>query len=91
MTKIAIIRALVALAVIHGLVVHQMDVKIVFHNGDLEQDIYMAQPEGCTIPKHKNKICTRRKYLYGLKQAPKQWYEKFDSTVVQNSFIINTY
>mgnify|MGYP003791847765 CR=1 FL=1 len=50
MTKIATIRTLVALATIHGLVVHQMDVKTVFLNGDLEEEIYMSQPEGCVVP-----------------------------------------
>ena len=49
MTKIATIRSLIALAVIFDLVVHQMDVKIAFLNGDLEEEIYMTQPEGCEV------------------------------------------
>ena len=50
MTKIATIRTLTALAAIHGLVVHQMDIKMTFLNGDLEEEIYMSQPEGCEVP-----------------------------------------
>jgi len=70
-TKIATIRTLVALAAIHNLGVHQMDVKIAFLNGDLEEEIYMTQPEGCEVPGQENKVCKLRKSLYGLKQIPK--------------------
>jgi len=66
-----------------------MDVKTVFLNGDLEEEIYMTQPEGCKVPGQENKVCRLRKSLYGLKQAPKQWYEKFDSSLVQNGFTVN--
>ncbi|KAL0537600.1 hypothetical protein IC582_026583 [Cucumis melo] len=43
-TKITTIRALIALATINGLLIHQMDVKTVFLNCDLEEKIYMTQP-----------------------------------------------
>ena len=88
-TKIATIRALIAIAAIYDLVVHQMDVKIAFLNGDLKKEIYMTQPEGCEAPGQENKVCRLKKSLYGLKQAPKQWYEKFDSSLVQNGFTVN--
>ena len=48
-TKIATIHSLIALAAIHGLVVHQMDVKIVFLNGGLREEIYVEQPEGFVV------------------------------------------
>lgn len=46
---VAIIRSLVALVVIHGLVVHQMDVKMTFLNGDLRKEIYVEQPDGFVV------------------------------------------
>jgi hypothetical protein len=49
-----------------------MDVKTAFLNGDLEEEIYMAQPEGCVAPGQEKKVCKLLKSLYGLKQAPKQ-------------------
>ena len=49
LSKIASIRTLAALATIHHLVVHQMDVKTTLLNGDLDDKIYMTQLEGCTI------------------------------------------
>ncbi|XP_075074800.1 uncharacterized protein LOC142162354 [Nicotiana tabacum] len=71
-TKIETIRTLVALAAIHNLVIHQMDVKTAFLNSDLEEEIYMTKPECFVIQGHENKVCKLRKSLYGLKQAPKQ-------------------
>ena len=68
-----------------------MDVKTTFLNGDLEEEIYMTQPEGCEVPGQENKVCRLKKSLYGLKQAPKQWCEKFDSSLVQNGFVVNLF
>ena len=45
-TRITSIRLLIAIAVIFDLKIHQMDVKNVFLNGGLEEEIYMDQPEG---------------------------------------------
>ncbi|KAL0545984.1 hypothetical protein IC582_015888 [Cucumis melo] len=89
-TKITTIRALIALAVIHSLLIHQMDVKTTFLNGNLEEEIYMTQPEGFKIPGQENKVCKLRKSLYGLEQAPKQWYENFNNTLINNRFKVNS-
>ncbi|GKE30745.1 zinc finger, CCHC-type containing protein [Tanacetum coccineum] len=48
--RITIIRLLLALAAIHNLVIHQMDVKTAFLNGDLDEEVYMKQPEGFVMP-----------------------------------------
>ena len=48
-TRIASIRILFVIASIYKLVVHQIDVKTAFLNGDLEEEIYMEQPEGYVI------------------------------------------
>ena len=56
-TRIPSIRILIALTSIHKLFIHQMDVKTKFLNGDLEEEIYMLQTEGCIIPSQENKVC----------------------------------
>ncbi|KAL9249072.1 Retrovirus-related Pol polyprotein from transposon TNT 1-94-like protein [Drosera capensis] len=57
----------------------QLDVKTAFLHGDLDEDIYMVQPEGYQIAGKENLVCKLTKSLYGLKQAPRQWYLKFDN------------
>lgn len=52
-----------------------MVVKTTFLNGDLEEEIYMEQPKGYTVPRKENKVCKLTKSLYDLKQAPKQWHK----------------
>uniref|UniRef100_A0A2N9I1Q4 Uncharacterized protein n=1 Tax=Fagus sylvatica TaxID=28930 RepID=A0A2N9I1Q4_FAGSY len=84
--RITSIRVLIALASIYKLVVHQMDVKTAFLNGDLDEEVYMDQPEGFVLPRSEKKICKLVKSLYGLKQAPKQWHEKFDTVILANGF-----
>ena len=88
-TRITSIRMLMAIASIHGLEIHQMDVKTAFLNGELDEEIYMEQPEGFIAPGQERKVCKLVKSLYGLKQAPKQWHEKFDNTMLSNGFKIN--
>lgn len=66
-----------------------MDVKTAFLNGDLSEEIYMDQPEGFVEPGQESKVCKLVKSLYGLKQAPKQWNEKFDSCMIENSYKTN--
>ncbi|GKA43936.1 zinc finger, CCHC-type containing protein [Tanacetum coccineum] len=87
--RITTIRLLLALAAIHNLVIHQMDVKTTFLNGDLDEEVYMKQPEGFVMPGNEHKVCKLVKSLYGLKQAPKQWHQKFDEVVLSSGFHLN--
>nr|GEZ32617.1 zinc finger, CCHC-type [Tanacetum cinerariifolium] len=87
--RISTIRLLLALAAIHDLVIHQIDVINAFLNGDLDEEIYMKQPEGFVMPGRKSKVCKLKKSLSGLKQAPKQWHQKFDNVVLSSGFSLN--
>jgi len=70
--RLTTIRVLLSMAASYGLIVHQMDVKTAFLNGELEEEIYMDQPDGFVVKGEETKVCKLLKSLYGLKQAPKQ-------------------
>ena len=78
------IRSLLAIANELDLDVHQMDVKCAFLQGDLEEEIYMQQPEGFIDKDHPNKVCRLRKSIYGLKQSARCW------NLAINTFLKNT-
>ena len=87
--RISTIRVLIALASIYKLQIHQMDVKKAFLNGELEEEIYMKQPEGFVVQGQEQKVRKLIKSLYGLKQAPKQWHNKFDKVIISNGYRIH--
>nr|GEX23524.1 zinc finger, CCHC-type [Tanacetum cinerariifolium] len=89
--RITTIRLLLAFAAIHNLVIHQMDVKTSFLNGDLDEEVYIKQPKGFVMSGNEHKVCKLVKSLYGLKQAPKQWHQKFDEVVLSSGFLLNEY
>ena len=65
----------------YNLELHQMDVKTIFLNRDLEENVYMAQSKGFVIEGKERMWCRLKKSIYGLKQASRQWYLKFDQTI----------
>ena len=72
------IRTLLALVAQLNLELAQLDVKTAFLHGDLEEEIYMTQPEGYKVDGKEDWVCKLSKSLYGLKQSPRQWYKRFD-------------
>ncbi|KAL9264355.1 Retrovirus-related Pol polyprotein from transposon TNT 1-94-like protein [Drosera capensis] len=65
---------------------HQMDVKTVFLNGDIEEIIYMQQPENFVLGDPKKMVCKLKKSIYGLKQPSRQWYHKCHNVITSFSF-----
>ena len=80
-SKMTSIIFLLSLAAAFDLEVEQMDVKTMFLHGDLNEEIYMKQPEGFSVKGKKELVCKLKKPLYGLKQSPRMWYQKFDTYI----------
>jgi hypothetical protein len=67
-------KAIFAIAAAQDWELEQMDVKTAFLYGDVEEDIYVIQPEGFELPGKEGLVCKLKKALYGLKQSPRVWY-----------------
>ena len=76
--RLEAIRMFLALAVYKSFKVYQMDVKSAFLNGNLEEEVYIEQPDGFQLGDDSNMVCKLKKALYGLKQAPRAWYSRLD-------------
>jgi hypothetical protein len=77
------------MAASYGLIIHQMGVKTALLNGELEEEIYMDQPNEFVVKGEEKKVCKLLKSLNGLKQAPKQCHEKFDRTLTLVGFVVS--
>ncbi|KAI3516558.1 hypothetical protein L1887_15477 [Cichorium endivia] len=76
--RIETIRVILALAGSNGWGVHHLDVKSAFLNGNLEEEVYVTQPEGFEKKGELDKVYKLSKALYGLKQAPRAWNSCLD-------------
>lgn len=83
------IRMMLALAAARDWDLEQMDVSTAFLYGDLEEDIYMEQPEGFVDPEHPTWVCKLKKTLYGLKRSAREWYKCIDKYLKPIGFIQN--
>lgn len=80
--RLTTVRVVLAMCATFDLHLEQLDVKTAFLHGDLEEEIYMLQPEGFAETEKENLVCRLNKSLYGLKQAPRCWYKRFDSYIM---------
>jgi len=84
--RLEAIRLLLAYASIIKFKLYQMDVKNVFLNGFIKEDVYVEQPPGFEDYKFSNHIYKLKKALYGLKKAPRSWYEHLSTFLLENDF-----
>nr|GEW65202.1 retrovirus-related Pol polyprotein from transposon TNT 1-94 [Tanacetum cinerariifolium] len=84
--RIEAIRIFIVNATSRNMTVYQMDVKMAFLNGDLQEEVYVSQPEGFVDPDHPTHVYRLKKALYGLKQAPRAWYDTLSRFLLDNNF-----
>jgi hypothetical protein len=80
-------RLLASFVVNYSIKQYQMDVKSVFLNGYISEEVYVHQPPGFENSKCPEHVFKLKKSLYGLKQALRAWYERLSSFLLENDFI----
>ena len=68
-----------------------MDVKTAFLNGEITEDVYVAQPEGFVKEGKEHMVYKLIKALYGLRQAPRAWYTKLNTCLINLGFVRCSY
>ena len=80
------IKTILSVVVVEDLHLEHLNVKTTFLHGDLEEEIYMQQPQGYEVKGKEKLVCRLKKSWYGLKQAPRQWYLKFDKFMTEQVY-----
>lgn len=75
-TRMETVRLLLALSAKNGWEVHHLDIKCAFLNGEIQEEVYVLQPEGFEKEGQMHKVYRLLKALYGLRQAPRAWYAR---------------
>ena len=72
------LRCVLAIAAAEDLELMQLDVTTAFLYGELEEELYLEQPQGFVVPGKEDWVYLLHKCLYGLKQSSRVWNKKFD-------------
>ena len=86
MARLEAIMMFLAFACYKNFKVYQMDVKYVFLNGEIEEEVYIEQPEGFLLSESRNYVCKLKKALYGLKQALRAWFSRLEKYLQKQGY-----
>jgi hypothetical protein len=67
-----------------------MDVKSVFLNGVIQEEVYVRQPLGFEGPKYPDRVYKLSKALYRFKQPPRDWYARFKSFLLEHRYVMGS-
>jgi hypothetical protein len=88
--RLEVIRILLAFATSKGFKLYQMDVKSVFLNGVIQEEVYVRQPPGFESPKYPDRVYKLSKALFGLKQASWAWYARLKTFLLEHGFVMGS-
>jgi Reverse transcriptase (RNA-dependent DNA polymerase) len=81
------LRMFLAISAALDLHIHQLDISTAFLHADIDEEVYMQQPEGTQKPGTAHLVCRLRKALYGLRQSPRLFYQLLHKYLVSIGFI----
>lgn len=85
-TRIATLRAVLAVAGKRQMTLHHFDIKTAYLNGTLEEEVYMRQPPGYEVTSKESLVCRIKKSIYGLKQSARCWNKALHETLIRLNF-----
>jgi hypothetical protein len=89
-THLKVIMIFLAFAASNGFKLYQIDVKIDFLNGVIQEEVYVRQPPGFENTKYPNRVYKLSKVLYGLKQASRVWYARPKTFLLDHGYVIES-
>ena len=84
--RLEAVRLLLAFSCIKGFKLFEMDVKSVFLNGYINEEVFVSQPPRFEYHQHPGHVFKLKKALYGLKQAPRLWYERLSDFLTSQGY-----
>ena len=75
------IKILLVIVTCHDYAIWKMDVKAIFINWNLQEEVYMTPLEGFELKQDTNKVCKLRKSIYRIKQVLRSWNICFDEII----------
>jgi Reverse transcriptase (RNA-dependent DNA polymerase) len=87
--KMNTVKVLLLIAINLDWDLYQMNVKNIFLQGVLQEEVYMNLPPDHPHEKDKTLACKLNKSIYGLKQSPRAWYAKLSSALIQFGFMVS--
>lgn len=82
--KMGTVRSILSIAASEKMHLTQFDVSTAFLYGELEETVFMKQPQG--YEDGTNKVCQLKRSLYGLKQAPRCWNKRLGAFLQKHEF-----
>ncbi|GKB73190.1 putative reverse transcriptase domain-containing protein, partial [Tanacetum coccineum] len=83
--RLEAIKIFLSFATYMNFIVYHMDVKSVFLNDKLREEVYVKQPPGFESSEFPNHVCKSDKALYRLKQSPRAWHFNQPRNICQGS------
>jgi hypothetical protein len=81
------VRLMIVLATLKNWHITGLDIKTAFLYGELDEELYMEQPEGFKVKGQEGKVLRLKRAIYGLKQAALAWWKALDKSMGELGFI----